>query len=225
MSFLENLTSLMSKGGPVMWIILICSLISTFIIVERLLFFHRSQINIGDFIQGILNNLRKNNVAEAVSICDDTPGPTARVLRAAILRGEEDAQFIEKAVEESYLEEIPKLESNLNLLVTVAHITPLLGLLGTVVGMIGAFQTIEEGGTSIIVTALSGDIWKALITSAAGLTVAIPSYAFYNLLVTKVESFVNEMEAASSEIIFFLSRNKITIDSHDKNQPNQAQQE
>jgi len=111
MSFLENLTSLMSKGGSVMWIILICSLISTFIIVERLLFFHRSQINIGDFIQGILNNLRKNNVAEAVSICDDTPGPTARVLRAAILRGEEDAQFIEKAVEESYLEEIPKLET------------------------------------------------------------------------------------------------------------------
>jgi len=90
--------------------------------------------------------------------------------------------------------------------------------------MIGAFQTIEEGGTSIIVTALSGDIWKALITSAAGLTVAIPSYAFYNLLVTKVESFVNEMEAASSEIIFFLSRNKITIDSHDKNQPNQPNQ-
>ena len=196
-----------------MWPILICALISVFIVIERLFHFHRCQINTKDFILGIFNNLKRSNVVETISICDDTPGPIAHMTRAAILRAGQDSRDIEQAIEEVSLSEIPRLEKNLNIMATVAHITPLLGLLGTVVGLIKAFGSMNQG--FIQISSIAPFISEALITTAAGLTVAIPTYAFYNLLVTKVENIVNEMEMAATEIIYFLSHNEVRINAMD----------
>ena len=213
----DSFMNLMQKSNAVMWPILACSIVSLFIIVERLLHYHRCHINLKDFIQGIFNNLKNSNVKETISICDDAPGPVPAIIRSAILRGGQSRNDIESAIEEASLAEIPRLEKNLNLLATIAHIAPLLGLLGTVLGMMSAFHTIEQEGTFVSMqqSNLAMHIKTSLITTAAGLSVAIPSYAFYNLLVTKVEGFVNEMETAASEIIYFLTHNNIDFSKVD----------
>lgn len=210
----------MQKSSGVMWPILICALISVFIVIERLFHYHRCQINTKDFIQGIFNNLKRSNVVETISICDDTPGPIAHMTRASILRAGQDTRDIEQAIEEVSLSEIPRLEKNLNILATVAHITPLLGLLGTVVGLIKAFAAMNE--SVIVLKEIAPYISESLITTAAGLSVAIPTYAFYNLLVTKVENIVNEMEMAATEIIYFLSHNEIKINAMDNTQEDEV---
>ena len=213
-SLYQTFWEVMQKSSGIMWPILICALISVFIVIERLFHYHRCQINTKDFIQGIFNNLKRSNVVETISICDDTPGPIAHMTRAAIIRAGQESRDIEQAIEEVSLSEIPRLEKNLNILATVAHITPLLGLLGTVVGLIKAFHAIGQE-SFINLKHLSPFISEALITTAAGLAIAIPTYAFYNLLVTKVENIVNEMEMAATEIIYFLTHNEVKINAMD----------
>ena len=210
----------MDKSSGIMWPLIICGLVSLFIVVERLFHYHRCQINTRDFIQGICNNLKRSNMVETISICDDTPGPIAHLTRAAILRAGQEQRDIEQAVEEVSLMEIPRLEKNLNILATIAHITPLLGLMGTVVGLIKAFAAIEQNFT--VLKDLAPFVSEALITTACGLAVAIPTYAFYNLLVTKVENQVNEMEMAATEMIYFLTHNDVKLDALDKTKEDDA---
>lgn len=210
MSFLQTL---MENGGPVMWLIAACSMAAVFIVLERMLSYHRSQIDVPEFLQGLFNVLRKDNVTEAVALCDDTPGPVARVLRAMILRADRDEAALRHAVEESCLSELPKLERRLKALATLAHITPLLGLLGTVLGMIAAFQTMQSAGAFVKTGDLAGGVWQALLTTAAGLSVAIPCYASYNYLVSRVDSIALDMQKAANEMIYFLSQHPINAEA------------
>jgi biopolymer transport protein ExbB len=215
LSLYQTFWLVMQKSSGIMWPIMICALISIFIVVERLFHYHRCQIITRDFIQGIFNNLKRSNVVETISICDDTPGPIAHMTRAAVLRADQDTRDIEQAIEEVSLSEIPRLEKNLNILATVAHVAPLLGLLGTVAGMIRAFHAIGIEESVINLKHLAPYISESLVTTAAGLSVAIPTYVFYNLLVTKVETIVNEMEMAATEIIYFLTHNEVKINAMD----------
>jgi len=194
---------LMSKGGPVMWLILGCSVVATFVFLEKVFYFHRVQINVGELVRGLINVLKRDNIVEAVSLCDDTPGPAAHVLRTAILSYEQGDEDLRQAIEDAELGEIPRLESRLNILATIAYITPLLGLLGTVIGMIGVFSEINTKGAFVNATDLADEIGMALYTTAAGLCVAIPCHIAYNYLVSRVETIILDMEKASSEIIYF----------------------
>ncbi len=205
---------LMEDGGLIMWVIVICSLISVFIILERLFHYHRAQLDVEEFLHGLFNVLRRNNTVEAIAICDETPGPVAHSLRAAILHCEKDEAGLRQAVEEASLAEVPRLEKRLKALATIAHITPLLGLLGTVIGMIGAFQAMQDAGAFVSTVDLAKHIRQALLTTAAGLCVAIPAYAFYNFLVSKVQSLVLEMEKAGREMIYFLTHHQLTLESN-----------
>ena len=199
---------IMTEGGPVMWIILACSVIAVFIFLEKLFYFHRVQINAGDLVRGLLNVLKKNNIVEAISLCDDTPGPAAHVLRASILAFEEGEDNLKQAIEDAGLAEIPRLEARMKILGTIAYITPLLGLLGTVLGMIDIFRTITTRGAMVNASDLANGIGQALYTTAAGLCVAIPCYIAYNYLVSRIESITLDMEKSSSEIIYFFKHNK-----------------
>ncbi|OGV49224.1 MAG: biopolymer transporter ExbB [Lentisphaerae bacterium GWF2_44_16] len=195
---------MMIDGGPVMWVILACSIVAMFVFLEKWFHFHREQVNVGELVTGLINVLKRDGIVEAISLCDNTPGPVARVLMSAILAYEKGDEDIRQAIEDAALTEVPRLERRLNLLATVAYIAPLLGLLGTVLGMMGAFQKIHtKAGIYLSAADLSGDINMALITTAAGLCVAIPCYVAYNYLVSRVQSFALEIEKASSEIIYF----------------------
>lgn len=187
------------------WLILGASATALVVFVRRVLHYHRAQINSMEFLNGVRNVLKRDNVVEALSICDATPGPVARLVKVAILNRERGQEGVREALEEAGLIEVPPLEDKLNLLATIAQIAPLMGLLGTVLGFIQIFTDLQKKGTMANMQDLSGGIWQALICTAAGLAVAIPSYAAYNYLVSRVNAIVLDMEKAATEIINIVS--------------------
>src|SRR5215469_17540581 len=136
-----KLPVLLAHGGPVLYVILLTSAVAVLVFIERFLHCHRAQINSTEFLNGVRTVLKRNNVVEALSICDATPGPVARLVKTAILNRENGRDRVREALEEAGLAEVPRLEEKLNLLATIAQITPLLGLLGTVLGFIQTFHT------------------------------------------------------------------------------------
>ena len=183
------------------WLILGASATALVVFVQRVLHYHRAQINSMEFLNGVRNVLKRENVVEALSICDATPGPVARLVKVAILNRERGQEGVREALEEAGLIEVPPLEDKLNLLATIAQITPLMGLLGTVLGLIQIFGDLQKKGTLANMQDLSGGVWQALICTAAGLAVAIPCYAAYNYLVSRVNHIVLDMEKAATEIV------------------------
>ena len=168
------------------WLILGASATALVVFFQRVLHYHRAQINSMEFLNGVRNVLKRDNVVEALSICDATPGPVARLVKVAILNRERGQERVREALEEAGLIEVPPLEDKLNLIATIAQITPLMGLLGTVLGFIKIFTELQAKATLANMQDLSGGIWQALICTAAGLAVAIPCYAAYNYLVSRV---------------------------------------
>src|SRR6266700_3203305 len=130
---------LLEDGGPMAWLLLMMSAVVIVVFIERLLHYHRAQINSTEFLNGVRIVLKRENVVEALSICDATPGPVARLVKTAILNREHGRERMREALEEAGLAEVPRLEEKLNLLATIAQLSPLLGLLGTVLGFIETF--------------------------------------------------------------------------------------
>jgi biopolymer transport protein ExbB len=192
---------LLKHGGPMVWLLLLMSAVGIVVFIERLLHYHRAQINSIEFLNGIRNVLKRDNVVEALSICDATPGPVARLVKTAILNRETGREGVRDALEEAGLLEVPRLEEKLALMATIAQIAPLVGLLGTVLGFLTVFQTLQEQGPYATSNLLAGGIWQSLLSMGAGLAVAIPTYAAYNYLVNRVNSIVLDMEKASAEIV------------------------
>ena len=196
-----SLPEMLSNGGPVLWLLLLVSAVAIVIFIERFLHFHRAQINSTEFLNGVRTVLKRDNVVEAISICDATPGPVARLVKTAILNRDHGRERVREALEEAGLAEVPRLEEKLNLLATIAQLAPLLGLLGTVLGFMRTFYGMTEAGLTAHVGQLSKGIVEALICAAAGLAVAIPAHAGYNYLVSRVNSIVLDMERAATEIV------------------------
>ena len=192
---------LLAHGGPMLWVILFVGSVGIVVFIERFLHCHRAQINSTEFLNGVRTVLKRDNVIEALSICDATPGPVARLVKTAILNRDNGRERVREAIEESGLTEVPRLEEKLSLLATIAQLAPLLGLLGTILGFIQMFVKLQSSGLYAHVGDLSGGVWQALICAAAGLAVAIPTHAGYNYLVNRVNSIVLDMERAGTEIV------------------------
>ena len=195
------LPTFLSQGGPALWLILAASAVAIAVVIERTLHLHRAQINSVEFLNGVRNVLKRDNVVEAISICDATPGPVARLVKTAILNRENGRERVREVLEEAGLAEVPRLETKLSVLATVAQIAPLLGLLGTVLGFMDMFKHVEEAGLYANVSQLSNGIWRALICTGWGFGVAIPCYAAYNYLVSRVNAIVLDMERSATEIL------------------------
>src|SRR3954447_20811495 len=140
------LPTLLTHGGPMIYLILGASAVALAVFVERVLHFHRAQINSMEFLNGVRNVLKRDNVVEALSICDATPGPVARLVKVAILNRDNGRERVRESLEEAGLAEVPRLEEKLNLLATIAQVSPLIGLLGTVLGFIRTFSLMQQDG-------------------------------------------------------------------------------
>ncbi len=192
------------KGGPIMWPILLCSVVAFAIVIERMIQLRREQIDTKTFMEQISKSLKRNKIMEALELCDRTQGPIANVLKAGILKHDRPRNEIRDAIEDASVHEVPRLEKNLPVLATVAHIAPLLGLLGTVTGMVAAFQVIESKASSVNPVNpgdLAGGIWEALLTTVFGLCVAIPTFVAYNYFVSRVDGFVLDMERSATDLL------------------------
>ncbi|MFH1678386.1 MAG: MotA/TolQ/ExbB proton channel family protein, partial [Candidatus Omnitrophota bacterium] len=168
MSFFQILMA----GGPVMWPIFLASVFALAIVIEKLWHLHKINIDTQDFLKNILEKMKRHDTKEALKVCESAKSPIATILKAGILKYDRPKQQIVEAIEDASLYEIPKLEKNLNALATIAHISPLLGLLGTVTGMVRCFQTIQAKASTFHPVSpgdLAGGIWEALLTTVAGL--------------------------------------------------------
>ena len=202
---------MMQKGGPIMWPILFCSVVAFAIVIERLMSLRKAQIDTKTFMEQISKSIKRNKIMEALDLCEKTSGPIAHILKAGILKHDRLRSEIREAIEDASIHEIPQLEKNLPVLATVAHISPLLGLLGTVTGMVSAFQVIEQKASSVNPVNpgdLAGGIWEALLTTVAGLCVAIPTFVAYNYLVSRVDGFVLEMERSATDLLNMLGEKR-----------------
>jgi biopolymer transport protein ExbB len=196
---------LMNEGGPVMWIILVCSVLALFIFLTKVFQFHRDEIRVRELLRGLFNVLQRDGIVEALTLCDNTPGPVAKLLSAGILAHQRGDTDIRAAIDDAALEELPKLERHISLLATLSAILPLLGLLGTVLGMLSAFEAIQAS-EYFSLSAIGAPLAQALLTTAAGLTAAIPCHIGCNYLIDRVESITLDMEKAALELTGFFDR-------------------
>ena len=198
--------NLMGNGGPVIWILLACGLFAALVFFERLFNLHRAQIAADDFLKGIYNILNRDNTVEAAAICEEAPGPVARLALAAVLHHDDTLENIGRAIEDAGLEEIPRMERGLGWLATLARITPLIGLLGTVLGLMDMLLAANRNAPLVQSADLTGGLWSALAATALSLIIAILAYAGYNLLVSRVESILLDMERSASALMNFMRR-------------------
>ena len=196
---------LLQKGGPLMWIILLCSVVALGVFLERLLFLHRISIRVGELLGGLSLLIRKGRIDEALAESSASPGPAARVLQAALLRPDASREVLQSVTADAALLEIPKLERNLPLLASLAYLTPLLGLLGTVLGLLDAFLAISAHGGYATIAELSRGVYESLLNAAAGLGVAIPAYLGHSYLCSRVNDLIQDMERAGIEIVNLLT--------------------
>jgi len=200
-----GLFEIMQKGGPLMWPIVACSVVAIGVFAERMLYYRRCQMHVPEFLLGITNLLRNRNYREALERCEEGFGPVVRVVRQAILARDLSSTELREVVREVAQLQLPRLESHIGALATIGLVAPLLGLLGTVTGMIEAFIEITRASGGASVSELALGIWTALITTAAGLMVAIPSYVAYNFLVARMNSIVGDIERSGIEVIHVLT--------------------
>jgi biopolymer transport protein ExbB len=198
----------MQKGGPLMWLILFCSVLAGAVFLERVSYFHRASIRVGEFMRGLNNLLQRRSFSEALHECAATPGPVPRVIHAAILRHDAPRQELKEIVQEAGQLEVPRLERRLGILVTLACVAPLLGLLGTVTGLIDAFVNISTQSGFTSSTDIASGLYQSLLTTAAGLVVAIPCAVGYGYLSSRVNALMHDMERAGIEIVNLLCDNR-----------------
>lgn len=200
---------LFMKGGIVMYPILLSSIIAFVVIIERFMVLRRANTDTGQFMLRLRSVLQRNDILAGVNFCAKTQAPVANILRKGLTMFPEGHERVREGIESAGKEEAFKLEHRLGILASVAGLAPLMGFLGTVMGMIGAFRTVEQLGGAVNPSDLAGGIWEALITTAFGLTVGIISYGFYNYFVTRTGRLVNEMEMTSEEFIDLVRSGKL----------------
>src|SRR4051812_36628675 len=183
-----------ARGGPMMWVLFALGVLVVMLFIERLLFLHRGQIRAKAFIDGIKNTLAKRRLVEALTLCEETPGPVAAVVKAALLHADDAPEAMRFHVQEAAVVELPALERRLGSIAAIAQVAPLVGLLGTLLGMIATFEAFEQGGNYAMASALAGGMWQALLATAASLMLAIPAHLAYHFLAGRVRAILRDVE-------------------------------
>ncbi|MBN2353266.1 MAG: MotA/TolQ/ExbB proton channel family protein [Spirochaetales bacterium] len=200
---------LINKGGVIMYLILPLSIVAFAIIIERLLYFRKIKVDEDKMINRLKATMEKRHYDEALAICESNPSPVTNLLKVGIEHKKYGPQIMKDAVTDAAALEIPRLERNLSTLGTIANIAPLLGLLGTVIGNIGAFNIMHDmAGVGSDPALLAGNISVALLTTAAGIIVALPAVIFYNYLVAKVNHIVIRLENRVNAMVLLLTEGK-----------------
>lgn len=201
MEFLNN--TFIEQGGVVMYPLCLVSLIGFVLFIERAIFLHKGQTGTEDFLCGIKNLVRKRRLVEALTLCEDTPGPTARIIKSALLRAGETHEMIYAAVQSAAVVELPALERRIGTIAAIARIAPLLGFLGTLIAALKALYQLEAANAD------SGEfsqlLAQALITSATGLGIAIMAALAHHFLTGRVRSLVHDLEWVGHSIYEFLT--------------------
>jgi len=193
-----------ATGGPVLIILLALGAAAIVIFATRLMALRRAHVDYADFVRGVANVLSQNNADEALAICDETPVPVSKVVAAAVRHRAGSSRALRETVDATGRAEVGRLERRLASLAVIAQIAPLLGLFGTVLGMIRTVLALNATGP-IVREDLVGGLLQALVATAAGLVVAVPTHVMYAMLRSRVDRLIVEIEAAAGEILAILA--------------------
>ena len=198
------------EGGPVFWVIVFTGLTSVAVFLERLMHLRRARIHYADFLEGVFNILAKGNVREALALCDEAPGPVAHLMRMAITHRDEPREVLRNVLDNAGHAEISRMERRLGVLATIVQVAPLLGLLGSLLGVLETVLVLRGQAPLVQSVDVTGGLVRALIASIAGLMVAVPAHAMFNLLAIRIDRIVLDMEQASSDILSFMGRRTVS---------------
>src|SRR4051812_38446604 len=190
--------TLFAKAGPVIWVLVVLALLGLMLFIERTLFLHRGQIRAKAFVDGIKNSLAKRRLVEALTVCEETPGPVAAVTKAALLHADDSADSLRFHVQEAAVVELPSLERRLGGIAAIAQVAPLVGLLGTVLGMGTLFLRYSEHNF-IPWPELADGMWQSIVCTAGALILAIPAHLIHHLLAGRVRAIVRDIEWSANE--------------------------
>ncbi|MGZ3497145.1 MAG: MotA/TolQ/ExbB proton channel family protein [Vulcanimicrobiaceae bacterium] len=199
MGIFSGFVSLMEQGGFAMWCLLACSIIAVAIVIERLVFFASQHGDTKGLLRQIGQRIAADDIDGAIKVCRSQKGMLPRILEFGLLRGEKNRADITDALSIALMEHLNSLERNLGVIGTIAVIAPFVGLSGTVLGIIRAFQDIALKGNSTPAVVAAG-VSEALITTFAGLVVAIVSVIFFNYFKTRIKAYNQEMIVAANQL-------------------------
>lgn len=193
------------KGGPVMHLILAVSIGALSIALERIYHMRRARTDHRKLLADVKELVGEDLVYKAIARCDSDHGPVAHVLKTVIKNKDRDSDTIRDAVDAAGLEELPRLDRRVAVLATLANVATLLGLLGTIQGMINTFAAIAASETGLVnVQLLADGIWQAMITTAFGLYVAIPTTLVHAFIIGEIRKFTVAMEHTAAELVHFI---------------------
>ncbi|MCK5598465.1 MotA/TolQ/ExbB proton channel family protein [bacterium] len=210
------------QGGPMMWPLLLLSLLALFIFFERMITYYKRKINTKEFLGMIIELLEKDDLDSALDLCEKTNGPIPAVLHEGLtkysdlqkvstlkVKSQEKRDMIEKTMEAAAAVELSSLEKGLVWLATVVSLAPIFGFLGTVTGMIGAFGSMATAGLGDP-TIVAGGISEALVTTATGLIISAPALIMYNFFVNFLDRFTMDIQESSSVLLEVLEEMELT---------------
>jgi biopolymer transport protein ExbB len=207
-SILQDIGLWFSQCNVVLIVIFICSVIGAAVFLERLMYLKKAEVDTNALIIRLRQSIDEGNIVEAIGICDSVRGAVANIVKAGLCKHNRPREQIESAMEMRGLIEVAKMEKNARILSVIAHIAPLIGLLGTVLGFIKAFSEMRLSSlVEISSTQIGAAMEYALVTTAAGLVVAIPCVIAYNYIVSRIENMVVDIQATSQEVVDLLSYN------------------
>jgi len=192
---------LIEQGGPFVYVLALLAFVSMLIILERIFFFQKVRINIGDLLLGLANHVRKGAFAEALHEAARAPGPAARVAHAILMRKNLPRRDLRDVAKESGQLEVPRMERNLRAIYGIALIAPLVGMLGTVSGLVKTFMAVSHDKGFVSPAEMSNGVYESLVTTGLGLAIAIPVYLFYLFFYGRVKRMVHRIERTGIEMV------------------------
>ncbi len=197
------------QGGVIIYPILLCSIIAAYVTMERFLVLRRAQLDVGQFMMKVRSIFQKGDVSAVLTFCSQKDAPIANIVRCGLVKHDQGDQNVREAVEDVGRAEVFTLKKHLSLLAGIAGVAPMLGFLGTATGIFNTFQGIQSLGENVNIADLAGGISQALLTTVFGLVVGIAAYTFYNYFITRVASFVHQMEVTTTEFLDLLQRRDV----------------
>ena len=210
---------LVEQGGAFVWVLAVLAFACMFLVLERIFFFQKVKINVGDLLLGLANHVRNGAFAEALHEAGRAPGPAARVAHAVLMRKDLPRRDLRDVAQEAGQLEVPRMERNLRALYGIALISPLVGILGTISGLLMTFMKMSEDKGISAASEMSQGVYQALVTSGLGLAIAIPAYLFYLFFYGRVKRMVHRIERTGIEMVNIVcdarEQREVGVDSQD----------
>ncbi|MDX8416104.1 MotA/TolQ/ExbB proton channel family protein [Intestinicryptomonas porci] len=203
---MEKLLNIFYAGGPMMVPIVLSAFVVALLFLERFLYLHKGQIKAVDFVDGLKNSLKDGRLTEALTICEETPCPVSRVVKAALLTCESGRTVIVDSVRAAALLELPMLQRRISSIMLIAKIAPLMGMIGTVLALLQIFNKISETGSYFTVDIFSAQIYNALVSTVAGLLLCLTAWVMYALLLGRVRAIAHDIDWAANEMVLFIEK-------------------